>query len=345
MESLEFREIARIVSLSRTTVIDEKASQNGPGWSIYPGRVQVQGWSHNFQVLYLTSSCTAEQVNHARTAAAIGAGNLDNHVVFAPSLDNRHRKHHQLDGPNVKGVWNTREYLRSFIADELARYRKQLQGEKPQYYIEPRIETPSGFVKKTPNPLESLLLRRDDPRLDNPAGILGILLAAPGQGKTYSTRHLAASLSRRDKRDKRDNVVPIYINSSQWQTISIADMASFSKTLTHCFKHFGSSIGWLDGHEDEFVRVTLKAGVFAVIFDGFDEYVLWNRGAVEASDVLDTVQQLARDTGASILITSRTSYWEAAVPNSSLANGRDVAVFKLMPFEGMSRSMLNFVSG
>ena len=327
MEPLEFREIASLVSLSRTTVIDEQPSQRGAGWSIYPGRIQVQGWNHRFQVLYLTSSCTAEQVKDARAAAAIGSGHLDNHVVFAPSLDNRHRKHRELQGVDVKGVWNTRDYLRSFIADELTTYRKRLHEEEPQYYIEPKIETPSGFVKKTPNPLESLLLQRDNPRVDNPTGIPGVLLADPGQGKTYSTRYLATRLS------QRANVVPIYINSSQWRTMSIADMASFSKTLTHCFRHFGSSIGWLDGHEDEFVRVTLKAGVFAVIFDGFDEYVLWNRGEVDASEVLDTVRQLARDTGASILITSRTSYWEASVPDFAAGDDHDVNIFTLMPFD------------
>lgn len=327
MKPLEFREIAGLISLSRTTTIDEQPSSKGSGWEIYPGTVQVQGWRHGFQVLYLASSCTVEQVNEARAAAAIADGPIDNHVVYAPSLDNRHRTHHGLDGPNVKGVWNTRDYLGSFIAAELERYRTQLQKEEPQHYINPQIDTPSGVPRRLPNPLESFLTHRDGVKEEDLAGSLGILLAEPGQGKTYSTRHVATRLL------QRSGVVPIYINSSQWRTMSVAEMTSFSKTLTHCFRHFGSSIGWLDGHEDEFVRVTLKAGLFTVIFDGFDEYVLWNRGEVEAGEVLDTVGQLAHDTGTSILMTSRTSFWEASIDESEAESPTDVLVYKLKPFD------------
>ena len=245
--------------------------------------------------------CTQEHVKQAKDVAAASRTD-ETHVVFAPSLDRRHRKHRELfeNQGRVKGLWNTKQYLRSFINDELDRYRERLTEERPEHYIRPRVSTPSGFVKKLPDPLESVLLGRGE-HDENPTGILGVLLAEPGQGKTCTTQYLATQIANRD-------LVPIYINSSQWDSLSLADLESLDKTLTHCFRHFGSSISWLDGHEDEFVRVTLKAGVFAIILDGFDEYILWNKGQVKALDVLLTLGNLTKVTGAGILITSRTSF-------------------------------------
>ena len=321
MEPLKFQEIARLISRSRTTEIESKASKSGNGWSLYHGDYRVHGSQYPFQVVYLDAACTKGQVDEAQRAARVGREAADIHLVFAPSLDRRHQRHHELKN-NVKGVWDTREYLCSFISDELQQYRDRLLGEEPKYYVRPRVETPSGFFTKRPDPLEYLLLGRDRHDEDT-SGILGVLLAEPGQGKTYTTQYLAARLARQD-------LVPIYINSSQWHSIPVADLESLDKTLTHCFRYYGSSIGWLDGHEDEFVKVTLKAGVFAVVLDGFDEYVLWNKGKINATDVLDALGQLAGSTGARILITSRTSFWESSLSEQERSGAH---VFRLVPFD------------
>ena len=174
MEALEFREIANLINHSRTTEIVSKPRKRGLNWSLHSGSHRVHGSQYPFQVIYLGSACTQEQVDQARAAAMSGRV-MDTPVVFAPSLVRRHRKHHDLfEGhAGVKGVWDTKSYLRSFINDELDLYREQLIKEKPEHYIQPRVRTPSGFVKKLPDPLESVLLARGEYE-DDSTGILGV---------------------------------------------------------------------------------------------------------------------------------------------------------------------------
>ena len=226
----------------------------------------------------------------------------------------------------VDAVLNTREYLLSFLKTDLAKYQSELSKIKPTDYIQPRVRTPSGFIKKLPDPLESALVRddrEDEERTSAPRGI-GVLLAEPGQGKTYTTQHLATKLLLKEK------IIPLYINSTQWSTIRKHDMKSVSKILSHCFHHFSSPVNWMAGNETEFIRVTLKAGVFAVIFDGFDEYALWDKHAVYPQDTLDALNDIAAETGGRILVTSRTSFWHSSFAKS---NPSGVDIFELLPFD------------
>ncbi len=88
------------------------------------------------------------------------------------------------------------------------------------------------------------------------------------------SRHLVAVLA------GSKVALPLMVDSSQWHTLPLEDQLSLPKTITHSFRHFNATIGWLEGHEDEFLRTTLKADIFRIIFDGFDEYILRNRGVV-----------------------------------------------------------------
>ena len=98
------------------------------------------------------------------------------------------------------------------------------------------------------------------------------------------------------------DLIPIIIDSTQWQSLTVEDLSSLSKTITHSFRHFNAPIGWIEGHEEEFLIVTLKAGMFRIVFDGFDEYVLRNRGTVRPAEVLEALTKLADPTGARIVI-------------------------------------------
>jgi hypothetical protein len=118
--------------------------------------------------------------------------------------------------------------------------------------------------------------------------------------------------------------------------MAVDDFASIDRTIAHSFRHFNASIGWLDGHEEQFLRVTLKADLFCVVFDGFDEYVLRNRGEVQPVAVVEALAALAKMTGARILITSRRSFWHANIPEEQIARmaqaGR-MHVFEIEAFD------------
>jgi hypothetical protein len=222
-------------------------------------------------------------------------------VVYAPSLDLSTATQDSFR-LRAKGVWNTRDYLKSQVQRELQAYLSRLKVHKPKYWIDPRIRTrPDALYSlKRPNPVLSFLVEREK-EFD---GRLAILLAEPGQGKTYMSKYLAAEVA------ATDGLVPLAIESKQWGTMSVTDLPSLSKTMVHTFRFHQAPIVWLENHEEDFLNVMLKVDLLRIIFDGFDEYILANAGAILPMDALEKLAKLAKDTGSRIVITSRTSFWQ-----------------------------------
>ena len=264
-----------------------------------------------FTVLYLQSAATLEDI---RAAARELKRLTDTHVVFPPTLVRTIRQNSEIAPlfKKAKGIWTTKEYLASFIKDELQAYLRKLIDQQPKFYIDPKVETPSRIPRKIPNPLRSFLCD-PEPASQGGRGKLAIVLAEPGQGKTYMSRHLVSELARANT-----GIIPLMVDSSQWQTLSIEEHGSLSRTIAHSFRHFDSPIGWLEGHEEEFLQATLKADIFRIVFDGFDEYILRNRGLVQPMEVLQALAALASTTGTRIIITSRTSFWYTNLPDAAV---------------------------
>ncbi len=325
MGSLDFREIASLINYSRTTTIGLDPLTASPGrWALHRGEHRVHTSVYPFGVLYLQSSATLDDM---RTAANAVDDLKNTDVLYPPSL--RRPTEFSLLFAKAKGVWTIREYLVSFIKDELNTYLQRLANLAPRFYIDPRVETPSGIPIRVPNPLLSFL--RDPDSTSSPlTGKLAILLAEPGQGKTYTSRYLVSTLAR-----SGSTTLPLMVDSSQWHTLSVEHQKSLPKTIAHSFDHFDATIGWLHGHEEEFLQATLKADIFRIVFDGFDEYILHNRGAVRPIEVLESLEQLASETGARIVITSRTAFWHTNIPGAELdafLNRSQSLIYLLQPF-------------
>jgi NACHT domain len=308
MATLDFQEIARLLNYSRTTQINLSATKGTPGrWAQHQGWHKVHTSSYPFTVLYLHAAATLED---ARAAARELRPDTESHVVYPPSLGMMRRNPEIVKlFKKAKGNWTTKEYLVSFIKDELQTYLIKLADQAPKFYIDPLVDNSAGFPHKTPNPL-LLFLSDPDSLSATVAGKLAIVLAEPGQGKTYMSRHLVSRLAA-----GKGGALPLMVDSSQWHTLSLDDQSSLSKTITHSFRYFDANIGWLEGHEEEFLQATLKADIFRIVFDGFDEYILQNRGSVQPLEVLDALANLANSTGARIVITSRTSFWHSNLPD------------------------------
>jgi hypothetical protein len=325
MGVLDFKEIASLINYSRTTTINLDPLAGVPGrWTLHRGEHRVHTSAYAFALLYLHSGASLDDMK-AAIKAVDDLPNTD--VLYPPSL----RKPAEFSTlfAKAKGVWTTRDYLVSFLKDELNTYLERLAALAPQFYIDPRVETPSGIPIRNPNPLLSFL--RDPDSTSSPlSGKLAILLAEPGQGKTYTSRHLVSSLAR-----SGTTTLPLLVDSSQWQTLSVEHQRSLPKTIAHSFDHFEATIGWLRGHEEEFLQATLKADIFRIVFDGFDEYILHNRGEVGPTEVLEALQQLASETGARIVLTSRTAFWDTNIPEAELRGFLDknrALIYLLQPF-------------
>jgi hypothetical protein len=328
MSVLEFRDIADLLNQSRTTQLETKALRSKDGrWAIYDGAHTVHTSVYRFLVLYLYAAATLEDI---REAVRFLDGSTPAHIVHAPSIGKlvASAQDQGLLSRFEKSVWSTKDYMISFFKDELETYLKQIKTLSPSNYTNPKVHTPRHLTRKTPNPVLGFLV---DDMEDRAIGKLGILLAEPGQGKTYMSRYLVSRLAGGDF-----GVVPLMVDSSQWQGLSISDQKSLTKTIAHSFRHFGASIGWVDGHEELFLKATLKAEIFRIVFDGFDEYVLHNRGTIQGMDVLEALADLAETTGARIVITSRTSFWNTNLPQDeveSFVQTRGAYVYSILPFD------------
>lgn len=322
MKPLDYREIAELLNHSRTTRFElEPTSARENAWSVYQGEHRISTSVYPFQILYLSSRASKLDLE---TATKSLDWRVETHVVYPPSMRVA-RAVIQESLPRAESIWTTWEYLRSFIKDELQTYVEKVSSNPPRYYIDPPVEVPAGFHRRFPNPLLSFFLDRGE---GIPEGSLGILLAEPGQGKTYMSRYLVTELAKR-------KYVPLLIDSSQWQTLPFEDQKSIWKTIVHSLRHYDAPIGWLEGHESDFLRATLKTDFFRTIFDGFDEYILQTKGSVQPLDVLESLAKLAKETGARIIITSRTSFWETNIAEEDTQDfiaRTGSYLYKILPF-------------
>jgi len=330
MERYDFIEVAKLINHSGITDISLEPRLKEEGkWALYQGINKPPGFKYPFYVLYLYSNSTSKSIDNAMS---IVEDPKSTQVVYPPSISKSLLASHSLFKKNdIAGYYDTREYLLSFVQEQLSKYLDKIRSLKPDDYVDPFVQVPAGIKRKIPNPILSFL-KGDKITVEKDfEDSLSILIAEPGQGKTYMSKFLAYNLC-------EHNLVPIYINSQQWQSLldekKKENLLSLSKTITHSFRYFETPIGWIEGFEDEFLDVTLKAGLFTIIFDGFDEYILWNKGEMGAFDILRNLSQIAKSTGARILITSRTSFWNEEIGEELL--DKDLSknfIYKILPFD------------
>lgn len=323
MKVLRFEEVAALINHSRITEIDLNPVKQEIGkWALYHGVNKVPHFKYDFYVLYLYSDLTRDTAYNAAKALIDPA---TTQIVHASSVrkTNLDELQKHIRG-SVAGIRETKNYLLSFVQDQLGKYSQKLQELKPKYFVDPAYETPSGLKRRYPNPVMSFL---NDTMSEISGGSLGVLLAEPGQGKTYTTQYLATELHKHD-------IIPIYIHSPQWFEMKEGDLTSVWKTITHSFKFFESPIDWIDGSEREFLDVTLKAGLFRIIFDGFDEYILWNAGKIDANEIYRNLIELAIVSESRILLTSRTSFWQSNISDDVSSSAKPHSyIYRILPFD------------
>lgn len=118
MATTEFKDIAQLPNFSRTTRIEGVPVKTKDGrWSLYRGGYSVHTSSYPFRVFYLNA---AAMVDDLKTASREITGTEETHVVYPASLNTLIQRSDLAQLFNkAKGVWTAREYLVSFIKDEV----------------------------------------------------------------------------------------------------------------------------------------------------------------------------------------------------------------------------------
>ncbi|MGA3846411.1 NACHT domain-containing protein [Ralstonia nicotianae] len=326
MGILNFVDVAKLVNRIGTITIPETPSDEEPGqWALHVSTVQVGGITSEVKVLYLYADATMEGTRRARLLCSKASNQTPIQVVYADSLLKKSRTVVQSFNEKAKSVLGLTEYFSSFIRTQTETYVRKVRSLDFKNYVDPHVKVAETFTRKVPNPALSFLL---DPDMTGShfTGTLGVILGEPGQGKTFMSRYLADACAAR-------KMIPIYVHSEQWSRMQQDELSSLWKTIVHSFRYFESPIGWIDGAEEQFLRVALRTGLFRIIFDGFDEFVLWNKGTVDAIETMRSLQALSDDTGTRILISSRTSFWASEVEDEEGLEGRPRHLFRIQPFD------------
>jgi len=254
----QFREIIDLLNHSRSVSIDDTPIFEREGkWALHRGRYKVHTSTVDFEVLYLGPEATNEAIDEAHKRFRPGL----THVVYAGSLGNRRRRYlEERFGSPAGRFWSVKEYLHSFIREELDAYLAKLRDLAPVFYIDPQVTTPAGTRGRIPNPLLAAL---KSPRFEEETSEgLSVLLGEPGQGKTYMSQFVVSELAR------SQSLVPIYISSAQWESMPRDHVGSLQKTIAHSFRYFEAPIAWVEGQEDRFLRTTLRADLFRIEASG-----------------------------------------------------------------------------
>src|SRR5437762_7559547 len=276
MERLSFADVTRLVNLTPTTRIDPEPVVSVAGqWAIYRCANVAPGYNYPINILYLLADCRKESMPEAR--AAVVSPRITQ-VIAPNSLWARHRDSIETVFADLRATMTVRSYLFNFLKDALEPYLNQIAG-APQHFVRRAIDvsTPHEASSPRPKPLINHFYGED--------GKLGVLLAEPGEGKTYEMRQLAADLSAAERRDV--NPLPIYVSSDQWEGMRPDDLADLSKTISQSFTFHGTPIGWILDNEKVFLSVCCKAGLLCILFDGFDEYIYRNQGQFAPNDIVN----------------------------------------------------------
>lgn len=318
--TFDFGDVIRLINYSSSSSIEQDPYSQIGNILRYRGRHNLRGRTFPFEVVYLQADATNDEVERALASVR---DREDAELVYAPSLQVDGRK---FDTERVT-LHSTPSYLGSFIREELEEYLRRIKAEQPDIFVEPNIIVPSGFTRKHPNPIWSYLT---DAELwaGNAEGTPALVLAEAGQGKTYMCRYLAARMALADDRNQG---IPLYVNSQTWKALRSSEQVSLAKTMMSCLAYYGCAVPWLNDHEEEFIRLGLRLRLFTIIFDGFDEYLSGTSGDASETDIIDSINALATETSARIVVTSRTSFWRGSFP--SRGEGHSEEGFRWLEYE------------
>lgn len=309
MEKLQFSDVTRLVNLTPSTRIDPEPVKGVRGqWALHTGENVAPGYTYPISILYLYADCTLESIRE--TAAAVDNPRQTQVVVPKSFWENGAKLKEMMRVlSQVRERMTVRAYLYNFLKDALVPYLATIHR-SPQIFVRRPIE---GGVRPPNAPLH---LNRLIYHFHPEGGNLGVLLAEPGEGKTYEVRQLASDLSPREDPTGR-LPLPIYVSSDQWEGMPADDLANIAKTISHSFTYHKTPIPWIVDNEAVFLDVVCKAGLMCILFDGFDEYIYRNRGEFSPSAIISEVQSLVAESDAKVLLTSRSSFWGNTVGDTS----------------------------
>lgn len=118
--------------------------------------------------------------------------------------------------------------------------------------------------------------------------------------------------------------IPVFIESSHWSQIRLESVSDLWEVVRNSLLTTAPDISV----GKSIFEAALRSGLIVFVFDGFDELCGRRNSVLSAEDVIDELADLAQDSNARILVSTRTAYWDAEI-NKTWAN---VSKLDLVPF-------------
>ena len=346
--TVKFKDVLELVH--RAARIEYCGVLEGDRWSVFEGMLQVGGAQITLRLLHLPAGTSRrEEILKGITALRQGlTPGMSCQIIYADSLVEEKRFpriEEEFARPDMPVLSESR-FFASFAEQQSQAYIQRLRNVDLSDFIDPSIERlePSGQWKeaKYQQLIELVRVRHNRPSIH-------VFLADPGQGKTHFSRY-AASVALDAKR------IPLLVSSFQWEHVDATVLTSPWTTILNTFRHYRAPISWAEGAEQTFVQVAQGSGLFQLIFDGLDEFVLRSPADISVRDTLAQFFELAVATESPILVTARTEFWEgeAAATFRELAAAKAInaMVYRQKPFSKadaqqyfMQRHLATEVSG
>ena len=140
------------------------------------------------------------------------------------------------------------------------------------------------------------------------AGQVRILSAHAGIGKTTLARHLVCQLA---ERCRSSRVIPIFVEAHHWERLELGEIDGLWGIIKNSLDLIDPTFECSRRLSAALFRHALRQGYLSFVFDGFDE--LCGSDVFDADSVLQELAEMARESDARVLVTTRTLFWEAQI--------------------------------
>lgn len=256
--------------------------------------------------LYLNSRCTwseATATNLSNWAASCDSKGYQ--LVVAPSCVVAA----ELDRGSKTFRATKAQTTRGLLLDSFGRQLASSAASMPEseYFIDPDLELPDGTsVSNASRYLAQWLT--DRPNRSDSEHSIAVVVADGGVGKTTLARVLCDRISKQEA-----NAFPVLVESAMWRDVVQSNLqikTIIERSIANRYEHASR----LASSEDA-SRALFRAGVFVLIFDGFDELCVHPGSTITPKQVLEELTELSKieEDGfqSRIIVTTRESYWQS----------------------------------
>lgn len=288
------------------------SSEYNPDWKIFSAETVagIKKVKHEFAYLY--SRCSQENAKILKSSVKTP----DNFFIIT-TKSGLSSKFLQSAYPQDVAVHIYEDLIWEKIKTIFQEYVNALNAgiTTEKYYVTPRSEGAHPSRDRLDETIISYLEGKEN------AERIRVVSASAGVGKTTLSRHVITKLA---KNSAKNHVIPTYLESSHWGKLQLKSVEDLWEIIHNSLIAFSPN---LTITEDLF-KHALTQGWLVFVFDGFDELCGQHESHFRAREVLDWLINIAKETDARIVITTRTLFWDKEVGETS-----EVVLQKLLPFQ------------